>query len=63
MSDVRVRTLERLFQMAVILGRATESVTKVPGNMTVTPVLASFILTVILIFWEQVNQWSIQLVI
>ena len=40
MSDVRVGTLERLLQIAVILGRATEGVTKLPGNMTVT--LASF---------------------
>jgi len=35
MSDVRVRTLERLFQMAAILGRATENVTKLNSNMTV----------------------------
>lgn len=36
MSVVRVGTLERLLQIAVILGRATEDVTKLPGNMTVT---------------------------
>ena len=35
MSDVRVGTLERLLQISVILGRATEDVTKLPGNMTV----------------------------
>lgn len=36
MSDVRVGILERLFQIAVVLGRATEDVAKLPGNMTVT---------------------------
>ena len=36
MSDVRVGILERLFQIAVVLGRATEDVAKFPGNMTVT---------------------------
>ena len=40
MSDVRVETLERLLQIAVILERATEGVAKLPGNITVT--LASF---------------------
>jgi len=36
MSDVRVGILERLFQIAVVLGRATEDVAKLPDNMTVT---------------------------
>ena len=40
MSDVRVGTLERLLQIAVTLGRATEDVTKLQGNMTV--ILASY---------------------
>jgi len=45
MSDVRVGILERLFQIAVVLGRATEDVAKLPDNMTVT--LASVYFTTI----------------
>ena len=38
MSDVKVGTLERLLQISVILGRATEDVTKLSANMTVNQI-------------------------
>ena len=36
MSKVRVDTLDRLFQIAIILGKATEDVTKLTGENMVT---------------------------